>query len=341
MAETTRRNFLKNTAKAAVVAGAGLTLEEILGGCATISFKETAPVIYPPLKGHKVQPPNDGCLIGFFRPSASFGQPVPYGCEDYYQDKLGQKPAILVALMQYLPYFFPGQVSEKWAKKGITPIVYAGVDRPQFKSIPTGKYDDDLKQAAEGAVQYGQKHGGFFLNPMWEMNITSQHSPYPYGDQAGQFKKVWKHIWQIFEEKGANKYATWVIEYHTDFSLQGYFPGEQQVDWIGLSAYNRTIHQRHYGYRSLEDLISQPYHYFRTNYPNKPVMLAEFATTVEQKQAEWVQKAYQSIKSKPGIKAAIYWDNKNWQLGDDHSLTTDSLETVKEILRDPYFIMAK
>jgi len=74
----------------------------------------------------------------------------------------------------------------------------------QFEDIPQGKHDDELKQAAEGAIQYGEKYGGFFLSPMWEMNLESH---WVWRGNSRQFKRVWSHIWQIFEDKGANRFA--------------------------------------------------------------------------------------------------------------------------------------
>ncbi len=70
-------------------------------------------------------------------------------------------------------------------------------------------------------------------------------------------------------------------------------------------------------------------------------MQAEFGTTIGRDQPKWLIEAFQTIKSKPGIKAAIYWDNAAIELGDDHTLSDESLKTLKEILKDPYWIMAK
>ena len=71
MRRVTRRDFLKKSGRAGLALAGGLSLETLLDGCAGISTElvtqEEAPVIYPPLKGHKVQPPDNGCLVGFFR----------------------------------------------------------------------------------------------------------------------------------------------------------------------------------------------------------------------------------------------------------------------------------
>jgi hypothetical protein len=135
-----RREFLKGSGKAA------LGLAGLLNACATTAQKETtadlretAPVAYQTLPGDKVQPAKEGCMVGFFRLSAYFGQPVPYPSEEYYYDHLGRKPSILVALNQQLPYFFPAGQGEKWGKQGIIPFIYAKLDPYQIQGILKGK----------------------------------------------------------------------------------------------------------------------------------------------------------------------------------------------------------
>lgn len=57
-------------------------------------------------------------------------------------------------------------------------------------------------------------------------------------------------MWQVYEDSGANEYATWVWEIYADTSStradspSRYYPGDRYVDWIGLSAYSRS------GYRT-------------------------------------------------------------------------------------------
>jgi len=77
------------------------------------------------------------------------------------------------------------------------------------------------------------------------------------------------------------------------------------------------------------------------NHPQKPIMLSAFARTNGYDQPRWLINAYGKIKSDfPAIKAAIYFDN-TWTLTGDHTLNPKSLQTLKEIFKDPYWIMAK
>lgn len=76
---------------------------------------------------------------------------------------------------------------------------------------------------------------------------------------------------------------------------------------------------------------------YAKDYPEKPIMQAEFGKTKHKRQARWIKSAYETIKSWPGMKAAIYWDSVNYGLGDDYTLSGESSEVYKEIMKDPYF----
>ena len=150
-------------------------------------------------------------------------------------------------------------------------------------------------------------------------------------------------MWQIFEDNGANKYATWVWEVYCPLGSrhdypERYYPGDQYVDWIGLSAFART--QFPTSDISFSSLVSQTYREMRLKHPNKPIMMAEFGKTRESDQARWLKKAFETIKSWPGMKVAIFWNNLHWELRDDHTLSKESFEVYKEIMKDPYFIGA-
>lgn len=87
----TRRDFLKKTGKGALALAGGVTLEALVISCAHATFKEQAPVIYPPLKGKKIQSPINGCYVGFYEYKGFFRN-------DYFDPKgrLGKKPKIFV-----------------------------------------------------------------------------------------------------------------------------------------------------------------------------------------------------------------------------------------------------
>jgi len=331
-----RREFLQKSGMAALALGGGLTFSALTGGCATLTFKEEAPVIYPPLRGHKVQPPQDGCLFGvrtvYDNTMKRRAPDIPHDTTafiDYFTKELAQKPAIWaiqrrVGIHRGLMY-----MARKAADKGIIPFVFTGW--PPERVL---EGDFHLRRMSRNARKLGEQYGGFFITSMWEMNMNSE---WPWCGSSEQFKKAWRKIWRIFEDEGANEYATWVIEYQVDWHLRGYYPGDDYVDWIGLSGYNQPIEIKYRGYRQLNNIITSAYRYFRENHPNKPIMLSEFGTA-RTGQPKWLLQAFQTIKSYPGIKAAIYWDNINLTYNSDHTLSEEGIKQLEKILKDPYFI---
>jgi hypothetical protein len=324
----TRRKFLQSS----LALGTALSLETLLNSCATIGLKETGPVIYPPLKGHKVQPPENGCLFGIGLPLTA----AKFKDSDYYGPILGKKPA--VQSLEYR-YSIPSQLKDAihLTKQNVIPYLQIAIQN--LEDFVKGKNDRGIQKFAEASVELGKVNGGFFLCPMWEMNIDWKLAPWSWCGQPSRFQQAWQHIWNIFEEERANEFATWVIEYHIDFPFGRYWPGDKFVDWIGFSGYNRNVHSQYYGYRHFNQLFRESYASMRRK--NKPIMISEMGTTVDEDQHKWIADANKSIKRMPGIKAALYWDNVNTELGDDHTLNPKSLETLTEILKDPYWILAK
>lgn len=344
-----RREFLQKSAQATLALGGGLAFSALTGGCATVTLKEEAPVIYPPLTGHKVQPPQEGCLFGFYKSRRDLGCFHRYARDAYvihvinhYEQQLGKRPSVIVLLEGITTLAFPIEEAIGAAKKGVIPLLYTDIRPMELKEIVMGEHNQRIQRFAEEAAQFGQVFGGFFFTPMFEVNINRRNSTWSWSGRPSSFKKAWRHMWQIFEDSGANQYATWVLEYHVDHDLWGYWPGDEYVDWIGLSAYNRRVLQVYYGYRDLSQLISGPYNHFRKKYPNKPIMIEEFGTTLSEDQPHWLRKAFQTIKSKPGLKAAAYFDNLyNLAFIDDHALSEESIEILQEVFKDPYFMRAE
>ena len=64
------------------------------------------------------------------------------------------------------------------------------------------------------------------------------------GNSTGQYVEAWRHVWTIFHQAGATNviwdWAPNVIRGATISDLAELYPGDQYVDWIGLSAYEDT-----------------------------------------------------------------------------------------------------
>jgi hypothetical protein len=169
---------------------------------------------------------------------------------------------------------------------------------------------------------------------------------YPWGKKP-DFISAWRHIWQVFEDQGANQYATWVWEPYCPEGLPAswaddpelYYPGDRYVDWIGLNAF--SIAGNPTADHMLSTLIHGTYKRLLKDHPGKTFMISQFGRTNDINQSKWLIDAYSSVKdSFPAIKAIIYHDN-TWRLTGDHTLNQESLQTLQDIFRDPYWIMGK
>lgn len=117
-----------------------------------------------------------------------------------------------------------------------------------------------------------------------------------------------------------------------------FYPGDKYVDWIGLSAISKPRFNPREA--TFDDMIYPTYTQMRKDHPQKPIMQAELGRTDRNDQARWLTHAYRSIKNDfPAMKAAIYYGFVDF--GHDSNLNKKSLETLKEIFKDPHWIMAK
>lgn len=343
------------------------------------------PLAYSQVLVNKVKPPKEGCLVGFYKlhplddpiisakireitqkaknidefadalKRENLSDSMEKGTTDninYYKHSLNAEPSILVIHTAKLYLEFPTNESTAVIKRGIVPYlsaspgVYASSSlRFSPKEIAQGQCDNYIKKFAQGATEFGKEHGGFFFTTMIEFN-----GRWWYWGQSSNFIPAWRRIWQLFEEQGANQYATWVWEAYCPEGVPSfadnpelYYPGDKYVDWIGLNAYSQP--RDHYINDMFDRLMYRTYKQMLKKHPQKPIMQSQFGKSNGHDQSKWLIKAYRSIKTDfPAIKAAIYYDSNNkivdptWT---DATLTPKSLETLKEIFKDPYWIVAK
>jgi beta-mannanase len=125
-----------------------------------------------------------------------------------------------------------------------------------------------------------------------------------------------------------------------------YYPGDSYVEWIGINTFsNNTNPYAPDQNASLNWLLDDFCRKLHKKHPEKPIMLSMFGKAIGPDQPRWLINAYRSIKNDfPEVKAAIHCD-LNQKIIDpywtDSTLTQESVQTLKEIFKDPYWIMAR
>lgn len=319
----------------------------IINGCVSStdalkikSIKEPS-VEYPRLTASKVQPPNYGCYFGFF-PSA--------GIED--NPKLFNRiPAISI------PYVYIARdvgmaidnIKRISSIKAI-PLIYLDIE-PLCE-----KYDFSNLTTNINARMYFEKFAKsiseirepIFLLPLWEINATFSRRIWHQYSAEKQIR-LWKYMWNIFEEYEANNYVTWIWEIIPPemfkpgviLKPESFYPGDKYVDWIGISVVSGSSNGP--ARNSFRYLFSKTYMQLRQNHPNKPIMIAELTRRKDSSQYKWFDEAFKTIKSVSGIKAVCVWDNfdEHPLIRQNNLLTEETLKSINKVFSDPYFISAQ
>ena len=93
-----------------------------------------------------------------------------------------------------------------------------------------------------------------------------------------------------------------------------YYPGSDYVDWFGLSVYGQQFKEE--PNPDIPSLVDWPYKEMARLDPEKPIMIAEWATgdfPNSGNKGEWIREAFAVMKTKcPRVKAEVYW-HERWQ----------------------------
>ncbi|GAA4264886.1 glycosyl hydrolase [Frondihabitans peucedani] len=178
--------------------------------------------------------------------------------------KVGEQPNSAGYFQGWDQDFRADAVQRSWAKGDLPIITWESQsstagnnqpDQPEYSlgNIIKGDFDAYLKKYADAIVTNGQPVG---IRLDQEMNATwypwsedDGHGNSVNGNSAGQYKLMWQHVHDVFAGEGANEYVNWIwapnrinnltkthktLEYNASL-----YPGDEYVDWIGMSGYER------------------------------------------------------------------------------------------------------
>jgi hypothetical protein len=124
-----------------------------------------------------------------------------------------------------------------------------------------------------------------------------------------------------------------------------YYPGSAYVDWLGLSVYGQQFKDEPWA--DIPPLVDWPYQEMCGLDPNKPIMIAEWATAEfpnSGNKGEWIKKGFDDFRTRyPRIKAALYW-HERWQNADQSysnlrvNSSVESLDAYRKALASPYWL---
>ena len=162
-----------------------------------------------------------------------------------------------------------------------------------MQKIIDGVFDKELTQWAIDAAntdipllaEFGTEVNGSWFS--WNGLYNGAGRTDGYGDDAipdgpERFRDAYRHIIDICQENGATN-ITWFFHIDADTEpeeswndFENYYPGDDYIDWIGVSVYGP--YEKGEEYREFSEVLNQVYDRM-VNLTNKPIAVLEFGIT--------------------------------------------------------------
>jgi len=191
--------------------------------------------------------------------------PFNWATFDATSKKIGVQPNVVGYFSGWDENFRASAVTRAW-QQGRLPLltwesrpIAAGNNSnsaPDYSlpKIIDGGFDAYLHQYAKDIIATGlpvairldhEMNGTWY--PWSELNGSNRPIN---GNGVGDYVKMWRHVHDVFQQEGANSLVIWIwapniinnmqpASHATQEFLNGYYPGDDYVDWVGLSGYLR------------------------------------------------------------------------------------------------------
>jgi beta-mannanase len=222
--------------------------------------------------------------------------PFSWSEYDQVQQAVGTATNMVGYFQGFDQDFNASAVQRSWANGRLPMMTWESVpaatgnDEPYVpgytnQDILSGKFDAYLTKYAQAVkangmplvIRFDHEMNGQWYS--WSESSAQKNDP-------GSYKKVWQHVWKVFQDNGANQYAIWNWsptridnlgnpKYQTLAYMENYYPGAQYVDWVGMSGYYRKAVEQPTFQNTFGATLAQ----IRQIAPGKHIVLNEIGAT--------------------------------------------------------------
>ncbi|CAN5380955.1 hypothetical protein BH23BAC2_BH23BAC2_05740 [soil metagenome] len=190
------------------------------------------------------------------------------------------------------------------------PVIAGKEDKNKggLKLITEGRFDSYIIKWAEAAKKF--RHP-FFLRWGHEMNDPYRYPWGPHNNSPEDYILAWQYIVNKFREVGAGN-VIWIWSPHIAYDTSSqYYPGNDYVDWIGLTTLNYGTVAPWSQWWSFEEIFDKGYNEFSTY--DRPMMISEFGSLdVGGDRAVWYKEALDAISGNyPVVKSVVFFHASN------------------------------
>jgi hypothetical protein len=258
-------------------------------------------------------------LFGVHTPQAPLATEV-----DAFATEAGKSPNMIMFFRDLEDPFPAEAIQSSWVQGRLPmvtlePIVKDSTSgQPKLRDITSGKYDAVLTAWAKAAaaqdlafvLRFGQEMNGNWYT--WSDGY--------FGNARGDFVKAWRHVHDVFTANGASSVIwNWSVnrvDSLPDRSLGRVYPGDDYVDWVGVSGYYRTTSST----PSFDATFAMTLRELKRVAPSKLVILSEVgAGTTETNRVAWINDFFAKLLDHPEI-IGFNWFNDfksggDWRIG--------------------------
>jgi hypothetical protein len=248
--------------------------------------------------------------------------PYDFGPVDAFTAATGYQPSVLQFAVGWAVHTFDRSVFDRVADRGMFPVMSwepwnyqeSGPDaghgaQPIYRlsRITDGAFDDYIRSYAEGIKTLGYQVGIRFaheMNGFWYPWCEQSN-----GNRPGDYVRAWRHVHDIFTAAGATN-VVWIwspnVSYPGSTPLRELYPGDQYVDWVGLSGYYGTGGME--SYRSFDNIFDKTIDELQA-FTSKPIVVTETgATDSAGRKAEYVTQMFADLPHHPEIIGVIWFE---------------------------------
>jgi len=165
------------------------------------------------------------------------------------------------------------------------------------------------------------------------------------------YKEFYQYVYSFFERANA-KNVIWIWNPNCasfpNFNWNNelmYYPGDQYVDVVGMTAYNTGTYYASTGekWHEFDELYENLYNTYSSRY-GQPLMITEFASAnMGGDKNQWVVNMFNTISNYNRIKVAVWWDGCDWDANGNvaRSYVMDEsvslLDIFKKYLKGPWY----
>lgn len=282
----------------------------------------TTPPAVPFDVGGLTNPNANDKFFGF----TTAGAPFSYTPIDNLATEIGKKPDVVEEYIKWGDQYDAQGASNAWKNGALYYIAWEPFSA-SFSSIADGGYDTYIKHFA------AQVH---YMNVPIALSFAHEMNGYwyPWGTQANsasEFIKAWKHIHDLFVSQGATN-VVWVwnpndINPVSTVKLKPYYPGDQYVDWIGITGYYTNA-----GAKTFATLFQPTIDQIRT-FSKKPIIIPETAVEPGADRVAEIANLFQSIESSKDVLGFIWFNydkatSTDWRFDDNSAALTEFKQVV-------------